>query len=84
MKCNMDKKDIREKVKAILISVLELDRLEMKEGMTAADVAGWDSLNHMVIISGIEREFNVRFKLRELNKLEDLNALIELIEVVKI
>lgn len=75
----MDKKDVRENVKAILISVLELDNLEIQEDMTAADVAGWDSLNHMVIISEIEKGFNVRFKLRELNKLENLNALIDLI-----
>ena len=75
----MDKKDIREKVKGILISVLELGHLEMTEDMTAADVAGWDSLSHMVIISEIEKEFNIRFKLRELSKLENLNALIGLI-----
>lgn len=75
----MDKKDIREKVKGILISILELDHLEMTEDMTAADVAGWDSLSHMVIISEIEKEFNIRFKLRELSKLENLNALIGLI-----
>jgi len=75
----MEKKDIREKMTAILIFVLELDRLEIKENMTAADVAGWDSLNHMVIISAVEKEFNIRFKLRELSKLESLSALIDLI-----
>ena len=79
LKCNMEKKDIREKMTAILIFVLELDRLEIKENMTAADVAGWDSLNHMVIISAVEKEFNIRFKLRELSKLESLSALIDLI-----
>jgi acyl carrier protein len=75
----MEKTNIREKVKGILISVLELDHLEIKENMTASDVAGWDSLHHMVIITEIEKQFNVKFKLRELNKLENLNALIDLI-----
>ncbi len=75
----MNKQDISKKVVAILISVLELGHFEIKENMTAADVAGWDSLNHMVIISRIEKEFNIKFKLRELNKLENLSALIDLI-----
>ncbi len=77
---NMDRKKVSERVEAILISVLELENFEIKENMTAADVAGWDSLNHMVIISKLEKEFNIRFKLRELNKLENLDALIGLIQ----
>ena len=76
---NMDRKEIRRRVQDILIYVLELDNFELKENMTASDVPGWDSLNHMVIISKVEKEFNVRFKLRELSKLENLDALIDLI-----
>jgi len=43
-------------------------------------VEGWDSLTHMSIITGLEKEFDVRFKLRELNKLRNMGTLIELIQ----
>jgi acyl carrier protein len=76
----MDKKEISRRVKDILIDTLQLDNFEMKENLTATDVPGWDSLNHMVIISKVEKEFNVKFKLRELSKLENLDALIDLIK----
>ena len=76
----MDRKEISRMVQNILIDILHLDNFEMKENMTAADVPGWDSLNHMVIISKVEKEFNVIFKLRELSKLENLDALIDLIQ----
>lgn len=75
----MDRKEIRRRVQGILINVLELDKFELKEDMAASDVPGWDSLNHMVIITKVEKEFNIRFKLRELSKLETLDALIDLI-----
>lgn len=78
--CNMDRKEISRTVQGILIDILHLDNFEMKENMTAADVPGWDSLSHMVIISKVEKEFNVIFKLRELSKLENLDALIDLIQ----
>lgn len=76
---NMDRKEICRRVQGILIEVLELENFELKENMAASDVRGWDSLNHMIIISKIEKEFNVRFKLKELSKLENLDALLDLI-----
>jgi acyl carrier protein len=75
----MEKNEIRRRVQGILINVLELDNFELKENMVASDVPGWDSLNHMIIISKVEKEFNVGFKLRELSKLENLDSLIDLI-----
>jgi acyl carrier protein len=46
----------------------------------ARDVEGWDSLTHMEIITEIEAVFNIKFKLKDLNKLKNLGTLIELIE----
>jgi acyl carrier protein len=51
----------------------------MTDDLSARDVDGWDSLSHMVIISEIENHFGVKFKLRELNKLNNLGNLIELV-----
>lgn len=75
----MEKKEILEKIKAILILVLEHDEFEMNDDLTAAEVKGWDSLTHMIIITSIEKEFNIRFKLKELNKLKNMGTLIELV-----
>jgi acyl carrier protein len=42
-------------------------------------VEGWDSLTHMVILTEIEKEFGIQFKLKEINKLKNMGNLIELI-----
>jgi len=75
----MDRNEIVEKIRHILVAVLKHQNFEMKDEMSAADVAGWDSLTHMIIITEIEKQFGVNFKLKELNKLTNLGTLIELI-----
>ena len=76
----MEKSEILEKVGEILISVLQHEKFELKDDLVAADVDGWDSLTHMAIIVAIEEKFNITFKLKELNKLTNLGALMGLIQ----
>jgi acyl carrier protein len=61
-----------EKIKGILINVLKHENFEIKDELSATDVEGWDSLTHMLIITDIEELFGVKFKLKELNKLNNL------------
>jgi acyl carrier protein len=76
----MERIKILNRVQKTLVNVLKHNRFEMRDNLTAADVEGWDSLSHVMIITEIEKDFNVRFKLRELNKLKNMGTLIELIE----
>lgn len=75
----MQKENIKEKVREILITALEHENFELKDELTAADVSGWDSLTHMIIISSIEDEFNIKFKLKDLNKMKNIGSLIDII-----
>lgn len=76
----MERNDIIEKIKAALIGVLEHENFEITDELTAKDVDGWDSLSHMMIITEIEKVFTIKFKLRDLNKLNNMGSLIELIK----
>lgn len=76
----MKKIEISEKIKSIVIIVLKHDDFEMKNELIATDVSGWDSLTHMIIITTIESEFNIKFRLKELNKLNNMGTLIELVK----
>lgn len=75
----MERQAIVEKIHGTLVSVLGHDDFEMSDDLTATDVEGWDSLTHMTIITALERDFGVKFKLREINKLKNMGSLIELI-----
>lgn len=75
----MELEELRGRIRRTVIAVLGHDRFEMRDDLTARDVEGWDSLTHMSIITGLEKEFGVRFKLKEINKLKNMGTLIELI-----
>jgi acyl carrier protein len=77
---NMERNEIAEKTRKILASVLKHEKFEMKDDLTATDVEGWDSLSHITIISEIEEEFKIKFKLKELNKLKNIGSLIEIVQ----
>ena len=76
----MERTELATKLRHILITILKHENFEMKDELSAAEVDGWDSLTHMVIITEIEKTFGIKFKLKELNKLSNLGNLIELIQ----
>ena len=46
--------------------------LILRDDMTAADVAGWDSFNHVNLVILIEEEFNVRFSTEEVSSMANV------------
>ena len=42
------------------------------------DIRDWDSLNHINLVSAIEKEIEIRFALGELMALKDVGAMIDL------
>lgn len=76
----MEREELITKLKDILVEILKHDDFEMKDDLTAAQVEGWDSLSHAMIIMGIEDNFGIKFSLREINKLSDMGSLLNLIQ----
>jgi acyl carrier protein len=76
----MEKLAIIEKLTAIFRRVFNDDQIILRDNLTANDVANWDSLTHMLMIGEVEKTFTVKFKLKELGKLDDVQGLISLIE----
>ncbi|GAA3607123.1 acyl carrier protein [Flavivirga amylovorans] len=76
----METLTIKETISGVLESTLEHTNFEMHDELTAKDVDGWDSLSHMIIITKIEKAFNIKFKLRDLNKLKNMGSLVSVIQ----
>lgn len=71
----MTKEQVRQAVSAIVRDVLRHDDFNLTDDTTAGDIKGWDSLSHMLIISGIEKHFDVKFGFMEMinfNTMSDL------------
>lgn len=75
----MKKEDILAKVKHAFTIVLEHGNFELKDETTANDIDGWESITHMMIITEIEKEFNIKFKLMDLMNMNNIGDLIKTI-----
>lgn len=76
----MTKEEITKLLNEIFREVFNDDRIVIHNEMTSKDIDNWNSLTHMVLTTNIEDRFNIRFKLRELNKLRQVGDLINTIE----
>ena len=76
----MEKSEIIEKITKIFRKTFNEENLVLNEEMTANDVDNWNSLSHMIMISEVEKEFSVKFKLKDLNRLKNVGSLIEIVE----
>ncbi|GAA4274206.1 acyl carrier protein [Aquimarina gracilis] len=76
----MNKEEIVSKVKEAFVKVLEHDNFELKDETTANDVDGWESITHMMLITEVEKTFNIKFKLMDLMNMNNVGDLIKTIE----
>ena len=53
--------------------------LELNDNLTAKDVPGWDSFNHVNLIINIEEEFGVRFSNDEVGGIQNVGNLKKLL-----
>ncbi len=71
---------IYERLTQIFRDVLDNDELELDSETTAADVEGWDSLNHVRLMLATEKSFGIHFTAREIAKLKNVGEFVKLIE----
>lgn len=75
----MNKQDLMNKIQEIFRDVFDEDDLVVVESTNSEDIDEWDSLNHINLVSSIEKEVGVRFSLGELEDLKDVGAMVDLI-----
>lgn len=76
----MNTNEISEKLTVIFHEIFGDNSIVLRDDMTANDVEKWDSLTHMLMITKVEEEFGIKFKLKELNKLKMVGDLISIVE----
>lgn len=75
----MERSDLVVRLTKIFHRIFSDDSITLLDELTANDVNNWDSLTHMILISEIEQDFKIKFRLKELNKMKNVGVLIEII-----
>lgn len=75
----MTRNEIIEKLTPIFRKELEMNDLVLTDNLSANDVDNWTSLTHMLIMTKVEEDFGVTFKLKELKKLQNVGDMITIL-----
>ena len=75
----MNKDEIRVTLTSVFQRVFQDNGLALSREMTAKDVAKWDSLRHIEMITDVEKTFALKLTLREVMRLKNVGDLIDLI-----
>jgi acyl carrier protein len=71
---------LHERLEEVFRLVFADGTLVLRDDMTAADIPGWDSVEHINLMFTLEEEFGVQFAGNELAELPDIGALKRFLE----
>ena len=69
-----------ERVKNILSRELQVDIEKINENASQESISEWDSLNHLKIISELEKEFGFKFTIREITEAISFSNIINIVK----
>ena len=69
-----------DKVNEIFRDVFDDDSLVIVDSTNSDDIEDWDSLEHISLIISMEKEFDLKFDIKEVNKLENVGQMVDMIK----
>ncbi len=64
----------------IVSSIFSLNEEEIKDEMSSKDIADWDSMNYLMFIAELEKEFNMSFTIDEVMNAQTLGDIRKILE----
>lgn len=71
----MDQNSIIKELNKIFIDIFQDESISLKPSTTSDDIESWDSLNHIQMITAVEKRFKIRFDLNELLNFRNISDL---------
>ena len=75
----VSREEVFERVTDIFRDVFDDDELVISDSTNSEDIEDWDSLEHIQLIVGMEKEFKVKFDIKTVKSLENVGQMVDLI-----
>lgn len=75
----MERAEIIEKLMDVFVDTFDEDDIAYRDDLTAADVAGWDSLSNIRFMVAVEQAFGRKFTIGDWQGLKQLGDLVNLL-----
>lgn len=70
---------INERLNEVFRDVFDDESINVTRDTTADDIDDWDSLEHIRLVTAVEREFGVKFTMREVSAMKNVGEMIDII-----
>ena len=80
----MTREAVISAIQDIFRDIFDVDDLVISNTTNSDEIEDWDSLNHINLVSAIEKEFKIKFALGELMMLKDVGAMVDLMMTEKL
>lgn len=77
----MTESEIFARLNKIFRKVFDDANITVNRTTTAKDIDDWDSLEHITLIGAVEREFKVKFTMKEVSTMKNVGEMADLIRV---
>ena len=75
----MTREEDFEKMNEVFRDVFEDDDITVTDSTTAADIDGWDSLEHINLVNAIEQEFGIKFNMGQIVSMKNVGEMADII-----
>ncbi|WP_322168554.1 acyl carrier protein [Acutalibacter caecimuris] len=75
----MNEREIFTRLNRVFQEVFDDRTIRVGPQTTADDIEDWDSLEHITLISAVEREFRMKFKMGEISSMRNVGEMAQII-----
>ena len=75
----MTRESTYEKLNEVFQDVFDDDSITVSAETTADDIEDWDSLEHINLVSAVEKEFGVKFTMAQVVGMKNVGEMVEVI-----
>ena len=75
----MSETEVLAKLTEIFRDLFELPELVLDKNMSAEDIDEWDSVNHVMLVVEVERQFKIKFNTAEVEQMNNVGDLVQII-----
>lgn len=75
----MTREEVFERLHEVFWDIFDDENIRIGEGTTANDIEDWDSLEHINLVVAVEKKFNIKFNMGEVNNMKNVGEMVDII-----
>lgn len=75
----MTREEVYEQLNEVFQDVFDDEDITVNDETTADDIEDWDSLEHINLIVAVEKKYNIKFNMGEVNKFKNVGEMVDTI-----